>query len=587
MYGWNLTRHMPSLLAAATLLLCGTLSRAADDDLIEQALREVRGVKRDLFSRHSSVLGELPDAEEQAARQLMARPIPPIQTDRDATVTVDAERAAELSRELNKRIAGLAKRSSDRKGGIMTRPLGVTGAHMAMDYHGRQDLLILRVEEDSPAAGRLEERDVVVGANGRLIADPEDARPELGYALAESQSPQLGGILTLHIVREGQALDVKLDLGNRIYYGNSWPYGCEKTRQIREAALRAVMENGPEPKHLHGRHQGGGFWTPLFLMASGDEAAMERVGQWIKATTKPDAEYPDVVPGGRSWMAAYELINVAEYHLLTGDRGVLRRIQYLVRHLEKIQFPSGGWSHGTPPGYGEINNVGLAAFIGLILARECGAEMDARKFAKSIRYFGKFCGTNLGYGLGTPGGRSGRMDNGLHGLAAVAFHLLGEEEMAERWARPLCYMWMGREKGHAERIFSPAWGSIGASYAPEAEYAMFMQHMLWLYEISRRTDGGIMFGTRFPYPGGVTPAMALFMYLPEKRLRILGAPKKGRICDSVPTEPPADLVSVEAGVDGGRKRQRPAFLTRDARSRGSLQRVADAPPKKAPERRSP
>ncbi len=520
-------RHFSrDLTAAALLALFVPASPAADDDLIEQALREVRGVKRDLFSRHSSVLGELPDAEELAARQLMARPVPPIQTDRNATVTVDGERVAKLSRELDKRIAGLTKASKDPKGAIMTRPLGITGAHMAMDYHGRQDLLILRVEAGSPADGKLKERDIVVGANGRLITDPEDARPEIGYALAESQSPQLGGRLTLHVVRGGQTLDVRLDLGNTIYYSNSWPYGCEKTREIREAALHAVIENGAEPRRMFSRHHGGGFWTPLFLMASGDEAAMARVKEWVKLTTKPDSEYPDDPQGGRSWTTAYELINVAEFHLLTGDRSVLCRIQYLVRVLEKIQFPSGGWSHGAPPGYGEINNAGLAAFIGLILARECGAEIDARKFAKSIRYFGQYCGTNLGYGLGTPGGRSGRMDNGLHGLAAVAFHLLGEDEMAERWARPLCYMWMGREKGHAERIFSPAWGSIGASYAPEAEYAMFMQHMLWLYEISRQTDGGIMFGSRFKYPGGVTPAMALFMYLPEKRLRILGAPPK-------------------------------------------------------------
>jgi hypothetical protein len=55
----------------------------------------------------------------------------------------------------------------------------------------------------------------------------------------------------------------------------------------------------------------------------------------------------------------------------------------------------------------------------------------------------------------------------------------------------------------------------------------------------------------------------------------------------MPTEPPADLVSVEANVDGGRKRLRTVFLTRDAslrtpgfarqaKSRGSLQRIADA-----------
>jgi hypothetical protein len=438
-------------------------------------------------------------------------------------VPFDPERVQRLTAELDKRVEKLKK---DRHGNVVSRAFGITGARMAMDYHGRQDLLVVGVTPGTPAHGKLMERDIIIGANGRLISDPEDARPEMGYALAASQSPQMKGILTLHVIRDSKGSNVVLNLGNKTYYSDTWPYKCEKTEQIRAAALRIVMEKGPSPEHLFGMHHKGGFWTPLFLMASGDEAAMARVKEWIKATTKPASEYPAQPEGGRSWLAGYRLINVAEYYLLTRDTTVLPRIQYLVRVLEKIQFPSGGWSHGKPPGYGEINNAGLACFIGLILARECGATLDTEKFTRSIIYFGKFCGSNLGYGLGTPGGRSGRMDNGLHGLSAVAFQLLGEDGMAERWARPLCYMWMGRERGHAERIFSPCWGNVGAALAPKAEFNMFMKHMLWLYEISRTPEGGIEFGTRFPYPGGVTPAMALFMYLPERRLRILGAPRK-------------------------------------------------------------
>ena len=522
---------MPSLprcilrLFVASLLACSVVARtSADDDLIEAALESVRDVKKDLFEGRSSVLGELPSPEECAQQQLRARPIPEFQAKPDPTVTFDTERVQRLADELEKRWAGLPK---GRTGDPPVKPLGITGAYMANDYFGRQDFLIVRVQPGTPAHERLKERDIILGANGRLITDPEDPRPEMGYALAASQSPEFGGILTLHVVRDGKPINVKLDLGNTTPYSDTWPYNCEKTKQIRAAALRVVMEKGPTPEKLFNMHSGGGFWTPLFLMASGDDAAMERVEQYIRATTKPASEYPSKVQGGRSWLAGYELVNVAEYYLLTSDRTVLPRIQHLVRVLEKIQFPSGGWSHGGPPGYGEINNAGLACFIALILARECDVSINPEKFAKSIRYFGKYCGTNFGYGLGTTGGRSGRMDNGMHGMAAVAFHLLGEDEMAERWARPLCYMWMGRERGHAEGIFSPAWGNIGVDLAPRPEFHMFMKHMLWYLEICRTPEGGLVFmrGTRFPDPGGVTPAMGLFLYLPEHRLRILGAPR--------------------------------------------------------------
>ena len=512
-------------LLAMSLLAPGAAGGAPDDDkLIEESLEQVRDVKKDLFEGRSSVLGKLPDPEEMARQQLRARPIPKPQTDANATVTFDAERMKKLTAELKRRIGKLRK---DRNGAPVSMPLGITGGRMADDYFGRQDFLIVDVQAGTPAVGKLKSGDIIIGANGRLISDPEDPRPEMGYALIDSQTPQLGGILTLHVVRQGKGVNVRLDLGDKTPYSETWPYNCQKTKQIRAAALKLVLEKGPSAKNLMSRHGKGGFWTPLFLMASGDETAMKKVTEWIRETTKPESEYPQVVTGGSSWVKGYELINVAEYYLLTRDRSVLPRLRYLGRVLEKNQFPSGGWSHGAPPGYGEINNCGLACFIGLILSRQCGLEGDAVKFAKSIRYFGKYCGTNFGYGLGTPGGRSGRMDNGMHGMAAVAFGLLGEKDMARRWARPLCYMWIGRERGHAEGIFSPTWGSIGVDYAPKAEFNMFMKHMLWYYELCRTPEGGIVFlrGTRFPYPGGVTPAMGLFLYLPEHRLRILGAPK--------------------------------------------------------------
>jgi hypothetical protein len=51
--------------------------------------------------------------------------------------------------------------------------------------------------------------------------------------------------------------------------------------------------------------------------------------------------------------------------------------------------------------------------------------------------------------------------------------------------------------------------------------------MLWNYEMARTPDDGYVYmrGSRQPYPGGTTSAVALFFYLPERRIRLLGAPK--------------------------------------------------------------
>jgi len=506
-----------ALLTCAGLCLATIASPAAHgrDAELERALSEVRGVKADMFSTESSVLGKLPSPAELAAVQLACRPIPrPAATagaGRSRTVTFDAATRRRLAKELAPMPSKGTRRANT------TIPLGITGAQVT-ERMGRKAFFVVHVLPKTAADGVLRKGDVIIGANGRFFRDEEDPRPEMGYALAESQSPEFGGILVLQIARDGKPMNVKLDLGSRLYYSETWPFECKKSRQIAEAAVPCVLT------HCGHRYD---FWTPLFLMASGDDAALERARRYVYKYSAPRADYDGELKGASSWTTSYHLISLCEYYQLTGDSSVLPEIGYKVRILEHNQYPSGGWSHGAGGGYGEINNVGLSSLIGLTLARECGAKVSTKVMAKAIRYFGKWCGSNLPYGIGSAGGRSGRMDNGMNSEAAVAFHLLGEKEMAGRWARSVCYMWMGRERGHAEAIFSIAWGPIGAAFAPKEEFHMFMNRMLWYYELGRTLDGGFVFmrGSRWPYPADMTAAMALFLYLPDRRLRILGAEK--------------------------------------------------------------
>ena len=505
-----------TLASCLVLLLAGT-TVAAEPGKVEQALREVRRVKADLHARRSSVLGALPGPTETAAHQMRCRPAPQPKAGVPRDLRFDAatkERAAKLSP------AAMRKRKG--RMGRRVLPLGITGAYVS-EFLKRNELLVVHVLKDTPAAGVLQLDDVIIGANGRLFADPEDPRPEMGNALAESQSPELGGVLTLHVVRDRKPVNLKTDLGNTLSYSDTWPMNCEKTRQIRRAALEYVMRTYPWDRR--------DFWTPTFLLASGDDAALELARRHLCANLK--GIYPRG-RGARTWNQSYELINLCEYYLLSGDSSVLPAIKYQAECIAWAQYRSGSWSHGgggerslgpglVDGGYGEINCAGLGAFIGLCLARQCGIEPYGHTLPRSIRFFGKFCGTNFPYGLGNPGMRGGRMDNGMNSMAAIGFHLLGEDEMADRWARTVCYMWMGRERGHAEAIFSAAWGPVGAALAPKEEFHAFMNHMKWAYEMGRARDGGLTFMRGGRWVGAnMTAAMGLFLYLPERRLQILG-----------------------------------------------------------------
>jgi hypothetical protein len=491
---------------------------AAEPGKVEQALREVRDVKADLFSRQSSVLGQLPGPAEMAAHQMRCRPIPKPKAGVPRKIRFDAqtvERAAALDPAKLRKAKG--------RMGMRVLPLGITGAYVT-ELLGRKEMVVVHVLADAPAGGVLRADDAIIGANGRLFVDPEDPRPEMGHALVESQSPELRGALTLHVVRDRKPMNLEIDLGSTLSYSDTWPFDCEKTRRVRQAALDFVISSHPWHRY--------NFWTPLFLMASGDDAALELARRHLCASLKDQYEENT---GASAWTGGYRLINLCEYYLLTGDSSVLPAIQHQAEGVAWAQYRSGSWSHGAGKGrnvvapgtagggYGEINCAGLGAFIGLCLARQCSVEPYSHTIPRSIRFFGKFAGSNFPYGLGTPSSRGGRMDNGMNSMAAVGFHLLGEDEMADRWARTACYMWMGRERGHADAIFSAAWGPVGAALAPRAEFHAFMNQMRWAYEMGRGRDGGITFmrGSRWTYPN-MTAAMGLFLYLPERRLQILG-----------------------------------------------------------------
>ncbi len=503
-------------LRIAFVLIAAGSSAVAQQDLVEEALSEVRHVKADLFSRQSSVLGTLPGPAEMAAHQMRCRTIPRPVAGVNREIVFDAETKARAAK-----LDPLTLRKSKGRMGMRVLPVGITGAYV-VEILGQKELIVVHVLDDSPAAGVLQLDDLILGAGGRLFEDPEDPRPEMGHALAEAQSPELGGVLTLHIVRAGKPANVTLDLGDTLSYSGTWPFDCRKSQQIKADALRFVMSQHPWHRY--------NFWTPTFLMATGDEAALELARRHLCAGLK--SEYPEG-RGASAWVQGYRLINLCEYYLLTGDSFVLPAIQCEAENVSWAQYRSGSWSHGggnglTAPGtagggYGEINCAGLGAFVGLCLAWQCGIEPYDHTLPRSIRFFGDFCGSNFPYGLGSPSDLGGRMDNGMNSMAAVGFHLLGEEEMADRWARTVCYMWMGRERGHADAIFSAAWGPVGAALAPEEEFHAFMNQMRWAYEMGRTRNGGLTFmrGSRWTYPN-MTAAMGLFLCLPDKRLQILG-----------------------------------------------------------------
>jgi len=502
-----------SLLAAGIPALA--LADDSPDDLVAEALAGVRDNNHETEITHSSVLGELASSAELAAAQ------PDMRAIFAAREPLAIDFTGQQQRQLDRDYRYYTFSGRPRLAEIYR--MGITGAHIR-DVDLRPEVVVSFIEPGSPAEGALEVDDVIVGANGRMFRHRRDPRVPLGFALAEAQTDALGGVLTLHVVRSGKSFNARIELGISGAYSRTWPYDCPRSKAIGDRMVQFILEN--EPGSLIGVHYGGGgFWGPLFMMGSGDDAALDMVRRHFYRGMIKDA-YPEPA-GGRSWGSAYTLVNLCEYYLLTGDSAALPAITYHKTILQNGQSAAGGWGHGCPcSGYGEVNNVGFVALMGLALARRCGVEMDEPRLAQSIRYFGRFIGGSAPYGNHRGGNRGGRMDNGMASMGALTFRFFDEETVARRWGRTVCYMWMARERGHGEGIFNFSWGPAGAALGPPDEFQAFMNNLVWYYELARTREGGIKFlrGGHFSYPIGQTAAVGMAFMLPRKKIYVTGAP---------------------------------------------------------------
>jgi len=215
------------------VVLTGAVA-VAETDKVEEALAEVRDVKADLFSRQSSVLGTLPGPAEMAAHQLRCRSIP--------KPKAGVPREIQFDEATKKRAAGLDPMEQRKAAGRLQQtvlPLGITGAYVT-EAQNRVELLVVQVLNDAPATGVLQVDDIIIGANGRLIEDKEDPRPEMGHALVESQSPELRAFLNDYIAKAEKAPSTPAD---HLKYAKDMLAAHDRLEKHAAATLAIIKKN--------------------------------------------------------------------------------------------------------------------------------------------------------------------------------------------------------------------------------------------------------------------------------------------------------------------------------------------------------
>jgi len=389
---------------------------------------------------------------------------------------------------------------------------------------------ISTVEEGSPAAltGKLKNGQFIASINGEVLKDI-DPRVQLGNLITKIEATD--GIVRLMIkdTPAAAAYPVEFKIPVLGAYSDSWPLNCPKSD--------AIVRNFAD--YLD-RADTAGWGAALFLLSTGEEKDLALVRRWFSGKLGTDNP-------GFPWSIGYTGPAICEYYLRTGDASVLPAIQSRCDYLKRTIY-NGSWMGRGAANYGymaggHMNAAGVHALTFLLMAKECGVDVDEHTLQTSLQHFFRYVGRgNVPYGDGLPEG--GYTDNGRVGGLAFAMQAAanltpdGENSVYAK----------ARDISATKSFYSTSWlfhghtgGGIGELWRGPAmglvkdtrpqQYRSFMNERRWMYELARTHEGafGWSDGQNISYtqintgkPGG--NYIPLIYTLPRQKLRLYGAP---------------------------------------------------------------
>ena len=377
------------------------------------------------------------------------------------------------------------------------------------------------VEKGSPAeaTGKLKKGQIIESINGETLKDI-DPRVQLAQILEKAEATD--GLMKLKIKDEGEVV-VKLPVMGA--YSKTWPLNCPKSAKIvRNLGDYLAKLEKPE-------------WTAgPFLLSTGEEKDLATYKRWLD-TEIPFHDYP--------WFIGMWGTSLCEYYLKTGDARVIPGINKMAASLKASMYNGSWMGRGSrEPNFnymagGHMNAAGVHALNFIMLAKECGAEVDEYMLQRVLFQFFRFAGRgNVAYGDQLPEG--GFRDNGkTAGLAmamssAASLSPDGENSVyaaaRDNSAMKSFYATTWFNRAHTGGGIGEIWHGVGMQLLAEKkplQYRTFMDERKWFYELSRRFDGTFSIsdngGNYQETSWGNYFAMAYTAS--RKKLRMFGAPK--------------------------------------------------------------
>jgi len=446
--------------------------------------------------------------------------------------------------------------------------LGITGARAMITPEEPTKLLVMFVFKDTPAFGKLEKGDKIIGANDRAFLTPhkfgygmgkfgyEGPMMDFGNALEESQGRRAGK-LVLEVLRGDQKLKAQVQLTTRYgSFSQTYPFACKKTDIILKETCAYLLKEQKPDGTWSGRPHINAF-AALALLGSGDKAYLPAVKKAMEAmarSTNGKIQYG----GLPCWQYGLYGIALSEYYLITREPWVLPELQEINQWLALAQHPQttapervhipGGFGHGPynregGNGYGAFNVVTAQAMMAWALMQRCGLSVDPRQSRAAHEFIAM--GTNkIGYVWYADGvGGTGYADMGRTGASALAHYLYPTDREAYKAFSRLNAECIGNHPDtfidtHGCPLLGMVWTAFGAATDPPS-LRNLMDHNRWAFSLSQCPDGTFYYQpNRDNNPQdyaaaprlSATAATALVLTIQQKQLQMTGA--KPIVCKS-------------------------------------------------------
>lgn len=448
--------------------------------------------------------------------------------------------------------------------------LGITGLRVELVAEQPTHLVVRHVFADSPASGKVQVGDHVVGAGGERFTVPHrdgygmevfGARGPIGdFARALEQSARQGKKLVLELERAGKSKEAELALGKRHgTFAPSFPADCAYSARLL-AELLVFLERSQRDDGSFGDPVVDTF-APLALLSSGTRAhlaAVERNARFHARTTHAKDE-GDLI----NWRYMTAAIVLSEYFLATGERWVVPELEEVRDFLYSTQYLSleqlnpevkrshpdswptdarqqhGGWGHNPGfEGYGPIAILTAEGALAFALMQRCGVAIDPERHDAAYAFLARGSGKN-GYVwyADEVANEEGWADHGRTGAAAIALALSpgSDGEHLSRAHRHATLIGAHPESfpdTHASPILGMGYAALGAWLQPES-FRRLMDANRWWFTLALCADGTFYYQPNRDNSGygsdsrlSASAVTAFVFSIPQRKLALTGRTAK-------------------------------------------------------------